>query len=38
MSIFRGIVPFLISDILRLLLLTFVPQLSIWLPHAAGWM
>jgi C4-dicarboxylate transporter, DctM subunit len=36
--IFRGIVPFLVSDILRLLLLTFVPQLSIWLPHAAGWM
>lgn len=36
--IFRGIIPFLISDILRLLLLTFVPQLSIWLPHAAGWM
>ncbi len=37
-TIFRGIVPFLISDILRLLLLTFVPQLSIWLPRAAGWM
>jgi C4-dicarboxylate transporter DctM subunit len=36
--IFSGIVPFLASDILRLLLLTFVPQFSIWLPHAAGWM
>ncbi len=36
--IFRGIVPFLISDILRLLLLTFLPQLSIWLPRTAGWM
>ena len=36
--IFRGIVPFLIADILRLLLLTFVPQLSTWLPRAAGWM
>ena len=36
--IFKGIVPFLIADILRLLLLTFVPQLSIWLPRITGWM
>jgi C4-dicarboxylate transporter, DctM subunit len=36
--IFRGIVPFLIADLLRLLLLTFLPGLSIWLPRITGWM
>jgi tripartite ATP-independent transporter DctM subunit len=36
--IFRGIVPFLIADLLRLLLLTFVPTLSVWLPTITGWM
>ena len=36
--IFRGIVPFLMADLLRLLLLTFVPELSIWLPRITGWM
>ena len=30
-TIFRGVVPFWIADILRLLLLIAVPSLSLWL-------
>ncbi len=35
-QIYRGIVPFLIADILRLGLLVSVPALSLWLPPTAG--
>ncbi len=35
--IFKGVVPFLLADAARLLLLIFVPGLSLWLPHAFGW-
>jgi C4-dicarboxylate transporter, DctM subunit len=34
-SIFRGIMPFFIADVLRVLLLTLIPALVLWLP---GWM
>lgn len=37
-TIFRGVVPFLIADTARLLLLIFVPALSLWLPTAMGWL
>jgi len=37
-EIFRGVVPFVIADLLRLLLLTFLPGLSTWLPSITGWM
>lgn len=33
-TIFRGVVPFWIADILRLLLLIAVPALSLWLVGA----
>ena len=36
-QIYRGIVPFLIADILRLGLLVSVPALSLWLPRSLGW-
>ncbi|MFC3228586.1 TRAP transporter large permease [Marinibaculum pumilum] len=35
-EIFRGIVPFLIADILRLVLLILFPQLVLWLPGLLG--
>ncbi|MBT5181813.1 MAG: TRAP transporter large permease subunit, partial [Rhodospirillaceae bacterium] len=31
-AIFRGIVPFFIADIARLMLVVFIPGLAIWLP------
>ncbi len=37
-QIYRGIVPFLIADILRLGLLVSVPTLSLWLPRQLGWL
>lgn len=37
-TIFRGIVPFFIADLVRLMLLTFFPILSLWLPGALGWL
>ena len=37
-QIYRGIVPFLIADILRLGLLVSVPTLSLWLPRYLGWL
>ena len=37
-QIYRGIVPFLIADILRLGLLVSVPPLSLWLPRHLGWL
>lgn len=35
-AIFRGLVPYLIADLLRILLLTFVPALVLFLPKAMG--
>lgn len=35
-TIFKGIAPFLIADILRLTLVTIFPQLALWLPGALG--
>jgi tripartite ATP-independent transporter DctM subunit len=34
--IFRGVVPFLIADLLHLILLVAVPGLALWLPHVLG--
>ncbi|GAK34294.1 putative TRAP transporter large permease protein [alpha proteobacterium Q-1] len=36
--IFRGVVPFLIADLARILLLTFLPFLVTWLPRQMGLM
>jgi len=33
---FKGVVPFLVSDFLRILLLLFVPGISLYLVHALG--
>ena len=35
-TIFRGVTPFWIADILRLLLLLMLPALSLWLPSLMG--
>lgn len=35
-AIFRGIVPFLIADVIRLGLLTVFPALALWLPRTLG--
>ena len=35
-SIYSGIVPFLFSDLLRLLLITFFPAICLWLPKTMG--
>jgi tripartite ATP-independent transporter DctM subunit len=32
-TIVKGIVPFIVSDVLRILLLVFVPTLALWLPN-----
>jgi tripartite ATP-independent transporter DctM subunit len=37
-TIYRGVTPFILADIVRLALLTFLPVLSLWLPKATGWM
>jgi C4-dicarboxylate transporter, DctM subunit len=37
-TIFRGVVPFIVADILRLTLLILVPSLALWLPGVAGWL
>jgi len=37
-AIYRGVIPFFIADILRILLLTLVPALVTWLPKAMGLM
>jgi hypothetical protein len=34
----RGVTPFILVDIVRLALLTFLPVLTLWLPKATGWM
>jgi C4-dicarboxylate transporter, DctM subunit len=35
-TIFRGIMPFLCADVVRLTLLVFFPVLALWLPRALG--
>jgi tripartite ATP-independent transporter DctM subunit len=35
-SIFRGIAPFFVADIVRLSLVVFVPAIALWLPNAMG--
>lgn len=37
-TIFRGVIPFIIADVARLLLLTLVPAISLWLPDKLGWL
>ncbi|KPQ20403.1 MAG: TRAP transporter, DctM subunit [Rhodobacteraceae bacterium HLUCCA24] len=37
-TIFRGVVPFLLADVARLVLLILFPALSLWLPGALGWL
>lgn len=37
-TIFRGVTPFIIADLMRLLLLIFIPTISLWLPHKLGWL
>lgn len=32
-QIYRGVVPFIVADVLALLILTLFPQLALWLPH-----
>ena len=32
----KGVMPFLASDLARILLLVFVPALSLWLVHVSG--
>jgi C4-dicarboxylate transporter DctM subunit len=36
MKIFKGIVPFLLSDLVHVVLLIAVPGLALWLPHLIG--
>jgi TRAP-type C4-dicarboxylate transport system permease large subunit len=33
---FRGVVPFLLSDVVRVALIVLLPPLSLWLPHWFG--
>ena len=33
MTVVRGVVPFIVADLLRILLIAAVPSLSLWLPH-----
>jgi tripartite ATP-independent transporter DctM subunit len=35
-TVFRGVTPFVIADIARLMLLAYVPVLTLWLPKALG--
>ena len=37
-QIYRGVVPFLIADLVRLGLLVSIPALSLWLPRQLGWL
>ncbi|MCB2109103.1 MAG: TRAP transporter large permease [Rhodobacteraceae bacterium] len=37
-AVYRGVMPFVIADIVRLLILTLIPTLILWLPKAAGLM
>jgi tripartite ATP-independent transporter DctM subunit len=33
MTVVRGVIPFIVADILRILLIAAVPAISLWLPH-----
>ena len=35
-TVYRGVMPFVIADVARLLLLAYVPLLTLWLPKAVG--
>lgn len=37
-TIFRGVVPFLLADAARLVVLILFPALSLWLPDVLGWL
>lgn len=37
-DIYRGVVPFILADLARLILLVMLPALSLWLPMRLGWM
>ena len=37
-QIYRGVLPFIAADLVRLLLLVSIPSLSLWLPRTLGWM
>ena len=37
-TIFRGVTPFLIADLVRLIVLILFPGLCLWLPNFLGWL
>lgn len=37
-TIFKGVTPFVLADVARLLLLTLIPSISLWLPRTLGWL
>lgn len=37
-TIFRGVTPFLLADLARLIVLILFPSLSLWLPETLGWL
>ncbi|MGR3503999.1 TRAP transporter large permease [Pseudaestuariivita sp.] len=37
-KIFKGVIPFLLADVVRLVILILIPGLSLWLPGALGWL
>lgn len=37
-TIFRGVTPFLMADVVRLIVLILFPALSLWLPGVLGWL
>ena len=37
-TIFRGVTPFLLADLVRLIVLILFPGLSLWLPSSLGWL
>ena len=37
-TIFRGVTPFLLADLVRLFVLILFPGLSLWLPSSLGWL
>ena len=37
-TIFSGVTPFLLADLVRLILLILFPGLSLWLPSLLGWL
>lgn len=37
-QIYRGVLPFVVADIARLVMLVLIPSLSLWLPRKLGWL